>query len=275
MMGGRRVIRLRLTGESAPTPVKEVVTAVDAGHLATDALLVVEGGGLSKRSALRKLFESAAKSVAAPCYEDSPGDVRALINQSLKGAGASIAEEALELLASSLGEDRALTRRELEKLSLYAEGLGREITPEDVRLVVADAGGAELDTVVRFAIEGQVPALEDEMAKARAVNTSPISLLRALTRHVDRLHTVQAAAASGISSGEAIKRLRPPVFYAHADAFRRHLQIWSEPRLRGLLVALQQTEEAAKTTGSPQAALTEKMFFDVARAARGRQARAS
>src|SRR5579862_793526 len=66
MMGGRRVVRVRGAGNN--------LTALMEGFLEDppgDALVVLEGGDLSKGTGLRKLFEEDDKAAAIACYADN------------------------------------------------------------------------------------------------------------------------------------------------------------------------------------------------------------
>ena len=116
MMGGRRVVRVRGAG-NALAKVFESFLADPRG----DALVVVEAGDLDKSSALRKIFEGADNAAAIPCYADTPRDLDEVVRRTMKAEGLAIAGDAVEDAVARLGSDRGITRRELEKLALYAQ----------------------------------------------------------------------------------------------------------------------------------------------------------
>ena len=87
-----------------------------------DALVVVEGGDLAKGGALRKVFEEDDHAAAIACYADNARNLEDVVQGALRAEGLSIAPDALADAVSRLGSDRGVTRRELEKLALYAHG---------------------------------------------------------------------------------------------------------------------------------------------------------
>src|SRR4029077_16878473 len=104
--------------------------------------------------------------------------------------------DALDFLAEHLGEDRMLTRAELEKLTLYA-GDGGRIGLDDVRAVIADSAALSLDDAVLAAAEGDAAALDRALAGVFQEGESPVTVIRALLRHLQRLHLLALQVARG------------------------------------------------------------------------------
>ena len=78
MMGGRRLVRLRIFGEKAATDkaAAESLKAHLEGSFNAEAFFLIEAGALGRDSALRGAAEKAkAGAVAVPCYEDDTGDI--------------------------------------------------------------------------------------------------------------------------------------------------------------------------------------------------------
>ena len=110
MMGGRRLIRVRLTGERA-APDKtaaEALTAHAEGRLNPDAFLIIEAGALGRDSALRKAAEKATAAAAIPCYEDEQGDVARMTREALAADKVGLTADALERFVARLPRERFL-----------------------------------------------------------------------------------------------------------------------------------------------------------------------
>lgn len=262
-MGGERVIRVKTTGEGAAKAAETLLAGLDAGHLKSNAIIVIEAGDLSKTSSLRKAFEKAKAGVAIPCYADGAADVRALAVALAKEEDLAFDADALDLVAATLGEERGVTRAELEKLILYKgpkavrSGPGT-ITLEDARANLVDGVGDALDEASGAAADGAAPALARALAKSAAAGASPISLLRALSRTFSRLHAAQTMIGDGMNADAAMKRLRPPVFFMEERAFAARLRKWPQGALAAALDLLLEAEAAAKTTGAPQREIAER-----------------
>lgn len=255
--GGKRVVRIR-DGKEALTAAVRNLLAVGGGN----GLVVIEAGELGPRSPLRQVFEAESRAAALPCYADEGSTLRRVIEDELTARGLGIAPEAMDLLASHLGADRGVTRSELEKLALYKQQ-GR-IDVDDVLAVVADAGAVSLDTIAYAACGGDFSALDRALATAYAEGVSPIPLLRAVARHLQRLAEALAGAARGSTADQAMAALKPAVFYRLRPAFRAQMNLWDAPRLGTGLMLLAEAELECKQTGAPQQLLCQRALFRLA-----------
>ncbi len=272
--GGERVVRLRTTGEASTKSAETLVTGLDGGAVKANGLVVIEAGDLSPRSGLRKLFEKAKRGAALPCYADAPADVRELAKDLAAAEGLTIDKDALDLLAAMLGDDHGLTRTEIDKLILFKgpksvrEGPGT-ITVEDVRASLADGPGEALDEATSAALDGAPRALSAALYKAESAGASPIGLLRGLQRQVSRVRTAKSHMDDGESAASAMKKLRPPVFFAEQRAFEDRLRKWPARRLALAARMLIDAELEAKTTGAPQREIIERAALRLSMMARG------
>ncbi len=265
LTGGRRVVRLRDAGDALAATISEFLAAPLG-----DALVVVEGGDLPARSSLRELFEGAANGAALPCYRDDSRALMKLIRESLSAAGLEIAPEALDFLVANLGGDRQLTRRELEKLVLYKgeagamPGEGRRVELDDVLALVGDSAALTLDDLAFALADGDLAALERSMRRGLAEGAAPVSLLRAAARHLVRLHVVAGMAAAGSPMDDALRKLRPPVFWKLKSRFLAQAGRWSPERLARALARLVEAESESKRSGAPAEALAARALMEVA-----------
>jgi len=262
MLGGRRVVRVRGAGNNLAKLFEEFLEEPRG-----DALIVVEGGDLAKGTGLRKVFEEADNAAAIACYPDTARDLFDVVRNGLKAEGLAIAPDALEDAVGRLGSDRGVTRREIEKLALYAHGK-KEVVLDDVRAVMGDEAEARVEEAVDAAGGGDLKRLDLTLERLWIAGTSPIQVLRQAMSHFQRLLLVQADAARGESLDSAMRKLRPPVHFARATAFKAQAQRWTEPRLSEALDLLLEAEALTKTTAVPSEAVCGKTLFSVAAMAR-------
>ena len=269
MMGGRRIIRVRETGDAqAPLFTRFLAdsSGVGAKH---DGLVVAEAGDLPGRSALRRVFDTSPQGAAIGCYPDSARDLAVVIREACAAHRIAISRDALEFLVAHLGGDRLLPRAELEKLTLYA-GEGGRIEIDDARAVIADAAALSLDDALLAAAEGDAASLDRALARVFREGESPVSVVRALLRHLQRLHLLTLRVAAGVSVDEAVRAARPPIFFKEQDSYRRQLQRWSETGLRRALDRAAEAEFHMKQTGLPAETICREAMFAIARDARAR-----
>ncbi len=268
--GGERVVRLRTSGEAATKSAAAFLSALDNGAIKSNALVLIEAGALTPRSGLRKAFEKAESGAALPCYADGPADVRALAQDAARAEDLSFDPDALDLAVSILGEDHGVSRAEIDKLILYkgpkslrSSGPGT-ITLENVRASLADGLGDAMDDVAAACADGAPKRLATALHRAAAAGASPVGLLRAVQRQFARLKTARDFIDAGESAASAMKKLRPPVFFAEQRAFETRLSKWRGPKLDRALRRLIDVELEAKTTGAPQREIIERAALRLA-----------
>src|SRR5439155_24554087 len=219
LMGGRRIVRVREAGDA--------LAAIFARFLAEpvggDTLVVAEAGDLTARSALRRAFDDAPGAAAIGCYPDSARDLAQVIRDAFAAHRVGASRDATDFLVQHLGEDRLLTRAELEKLTLYA-GDGGHIELDEARAVISDSAALSLDDALLAAAEGDAAALDRALSRVFQEGESPVTVIRALLRHLQRLHLLAARIAGGGSVEDAIRSARPPIFFKEQDSYRRQLQ---------------------------------------------------
>jgi DNA polymerase III subunit delta len=262
LTGGRRVVRVRGAGDAQ---AKLFAGFLDAPP--GDALIVVEAGELARGSTLRRAFEAAPRAAAIACYPDTARERAALIRESLGAHRITASAEAVHYLVDHLGADRLLTRSELEKLSLYA-GEGGRVELDDARLSVGDSAALDLDDAVIAAADGDAARLDRVLDRIFQEGTSPVTVVRATLRHLQRLHALAAVVAAGTPVADALRRARPPIFYQHEDHFRRQLGKWRDKGLRAALHRLARAEVNMKQTGFPAETLCREALTALVLAAR-------
>ena len=258
MLGGRRVVRVRGAGNALAGLFEDYLDDPKG-----DALIVVEAGDLTKGAALRKVFEDADNAAAIACYADNARNLSDVVRDALRAEGLAIAPDALNDAVSRLGSDRGVTRRELEKLVLYARGQ-KQVTLEDVRAAMGDEAEARVEEACDAAGSGELPRLDLALERLWASDVSPVAVLRLAMGHFHRLLLVQTDMARGDSSESAIRKLRPPLHFSRADSFKLQLRKWNEARLGDALDLLLEAEALCKTTAVPAEAACARALFNVA-----------
>ena len=264
--GGRRAISLRDAGDGLAKLFQDFLRKPSG-----DALVIVEAGDLGPRG-LRKVFEDAKQAAAIACYRDEGEALKTLIRQHLAAENLRLAPEALDYLATRLGGDRRLTRQELDKLALYkGPGAGARIELEEAQAVIGDTAERTLDDLVLAVGGGDLPAALRDLGRAWAEGTAPIALLRAVSRHIQRLHLLSGAIAAGARPQDAVQALRPPVFWKYRFTVAEQAGTWSGAHLGRALGRLLETEANCKKTAAPARLLTERLLVELtARAPRRR-----
>ena len=258
MMGGRRAVRVRNAGNALADLFEDFLEDPRG-----DALIVVEAGDLAKGTGLRKIFENDDKAAAIACYADTARNLEDVVRDTLRAGGLSIAPDALADAVSRLGSDRGITRRELEKLLLYAQGQ-KNVSLEDVQAVMGDEAEARTEEASDAAGSGDFARLDLALERLWTADTSVAQVLRGAMGHFQRLAVVRENVNRGEPLEAAIRKLRPPVHFLREQSFKAQANRWSDERLADALDMLLEAEALSRTTGVPAEAVCGRTLMNIA-----------
>jgi len=269
LTGGKRVVRVRLSGETGSGPVLECLSAIEGSGDGIEATLIVESGDLTPRGKLRKAFEPAKRAAAIACYADNAQSLGDLARDILGKEGLTLSDDAWSNWLPRLEGDRALARGEIDKLVLY-KGLRNQraegddvITLADIDAVAADHGDASLDHVIGPLFDGDVARMDQAYARALSSGTSVVAILRAMQRRLDQFGAVHASGGQD----SAIARSGAPRFGPQAAQFKRQLGFWQGVRLDAARQLTFDAERQIKRSGSPSDAIIGELMLRLARGA--------
>ncbi|HTX48923.1 MAG TPA: DNA polymerase III subunit delta [Caulobacteraceae bacterium] len=269
MMGGRRLVRLRLSGERAG-PDRLAADALErhvAGEFNPEAFFLIEAGNLDRASALRKAAEKAPAAAAIPCYEDEVGDLARLTREALAKDRLSLTAEALDIFVRRLPHERGVARREIERLALYlGPGGGATGTAEDLTDFLGVEPEASLAEAAQDAFGGRLAAAQAGLRRAAQEGEGGPAAVRAMSQHLMRLRRTATLRLGGAELAHAAKAAG--VFWKNEREFLRQARAWDLPQLDALQPELLAADRACKTTGSPDQLIAERLALAIAAKAR-------
>ncbi len=269
LMGGRRLVRLRLTGDRAgpDRAAAEALKAHAEGAYNPEAFFLIEAGELGRDSALRKAAEKAEAAVAIPCYEDEPGDVARLVRESLAKDKVSLKSDALELFVARLPRERGVARQEIERLALFlGPGSGATAGVEDLDPFLGVEPESSLAAAAEDAFGGKLAAAHAGLRRAAAEGEGGPAVVRAMGQHLAKLRRTLTLAKGGAGLAEAAKA--SGVFWRNEREFLRQARAWSLDQLDAVQPELLDADRACKQTGSPDTLIGKRLALSIAGKAR-------
>ena len=266
MFGGAKIVRTSTSRRVNTASLKPVLEGPKFA-----GALIVEAAMLRADDSLKLLFEKASGAAAVACYSDDGETLFDLVDDMLRRARLDITPDARVALLARLGADRALSRAEIEKLTLYAAGAGT-IDVAHVDAIVGDASEIAIDRVIAAAASGDVASAVVECDRAVASGENPQTIVLFAQRHFIRLHRIQVAVEAGRSIGQVMGQMRPPVYAKQQGVIERQLRMWTGERLSRALSRIAQAAKAARLAGELEAPVVEALLIDLARMAAQRRA---
>ena len=232
-----------------------------------DTLLILRAGDLKPRNKLRLFFEKSESVAALACYADDLRGVGQLIHAIFDERNISCNPTVRNFIENSLGNDRAVSRSELEKLSLFV-GDGGEVSLKDAAMIIGDNSALTLFDLALHTADGNALAVDRAINRCLNEEIRPVAILRAVAGHVVRLQLALEKIQEGDSPDQAMKKLRPPVFFKAKGQFRLQLLSWTKPRTLKALGLLLNAEQECKRTNIPDTAVCGRTLHQVAALAR-------
>jgi len=184
------------------------------------------------------------------------------IQQRARARNVAIGGDAVTVLAVFVGPNLRQLDNELEKLSLYA--LGRPITAQDVRAMVADASEELIWNLTDGLGQRNARTAMRALRELRRNDESPIGLLAAIARQYRLLITVKTALQSDNDENAIAKRLGENPY-----PVRKAMQLaprYSFTELEAIMAALLEADMAMKT-GANQDTELDLLIADLTRKA--------
>lgn len=260
LLGGPSVVWLRVDGDAQHETVIDALKIIESGEGA--AWLVVEGGELNTKGKTVAAFENAKSAASIAFYEESDAERASFLKALIESERIPMSADAREIFIAHAPSDRALARGELEKISLFAHGLGRNVEPDDLAALAAVEAEGEMDDATNAAASGRVAIALDMLD--RLDSTNGVSLLKALQRKMLRLLEARTLVDGGVAPNDAGDRLKPKVFWKERDLFASQVRMWTTPRVLAALDVLWAAELRSKTAGAPQDVIAAGAFKRVA-----------
>ncbi len=224
LFGGKRIIRVRNATKALVMALTELRD--DPGG----AAIVLEAENLTPRDALRALVEAAKLGRALPCYPDTDETLMALMREAFNQAAIRVDQDVVPTLREILGNDREVTRRELEKLILYAAQT-KVLSRDDVLLLCADNGALASDAILDATGSGHSEKLELALNRALAANVNPQQLLTMLTNHFASLRRWRTEVDAGKAPRAVLEAVKPRPHFSRMGALEQQLRLWSDQAL--------------------------------------------
>lgn len=269
LMGGRRLVRLKLSTEKASIDkqIAETLVAHAEGKLNPDAFFIVEAGNLGRDSATRKAAEKAPGAATIPCYEDEPGDIARLVRETLSKDNVGLDSQALQLFVSRLPKERGVARQEIERLALYLEpGSGRSAGAKDLDDFLGVEPEASLSDAAADAFGGRLADAQAGLRRAAAEGEAGPAAIRAIGMYLGRMRRTLTLAKNGAGLQEAAKA--SGVFWKQEREFLRQARSWKLEDLDRLQPEVLAADKACKTAGSPDHLIAERLALTIAGRAR-------
>ena len=259
LFGGKRCLWIRAGQRGEIKALKELFQEAPL------CPIVIEAGDLAPKDGLRSQAEACRHAVAIPSYAEDGSNLPRLIDEVIGAFGLKVEGETRQALIASLGADRLLSRRELEKLALYCQGQ-TQIGMDDIEAVLANASQLSIESLVDAVFLGEAVTVDPLLKRALQEGYHSSMIVSSLLRHAFMLLTAHREREGGKSVTDIEKSFR--IFYKRAPAFRRHLTLWPTSALQKAIIALGDGQLGTRQHADLATSLLSRLCLSLSLAAR-------
>ena len=229
-------------------------------------LVIIRSENLNKNSKIRSFFEKHKKYAAIPCYEDDVRSTMNLISQFQSDHKIKFDSDIKNYLVQNLSADRLISKNELEKILLVIDHQkNQQIKLEDIQEILNDSSSNSLNIINEYVMYGKVNQVSKNLYRIFDEGTNAVAIIRSLLNYMVRVHKTQIEIKKTGNFDEAIKQLRPPVFWKDKDNFRNHCSKWPTKEILHYIERLLEAEYMCKTQSSLNNEICEKYVLLIAK----------
>ena len=221
LMGSLRVVLLSGTANELGSAVKSNIK-----HLNNDSRLIIIAKESTTKHSLITLCNKSPNIASIACYPDGNRELQEYVRSSLSKHKINITEDLAIYISQKLGNDRAINRSEIEKLTLYAAET-KTINQQEIDILLGDNSSQLIDNLVNIIFNGETEQLAFLLDRAKAENIQPIVIIRNFQSYLRTLVSVGVSKKSGLPMEVAINNVRPPIYFKRKPLVKQHSSIYS------------------------------------------------
>jgi len=188
--------------------------------------MVVKQDNLTKSSKIRKLYETSKNHFSLACYDDDIKVLSSLLENFQKEHNITFDSDIKSFLLNNLSNDRMVIKNELEKILLSLSESDRKVDIDKLRYILNDSAYTDFQQINNSILFGNIEKGSKSLEKLFNLGTNPVAILKSFNNYIMRIRLTQVELSKGKQFDEAIKILKPPVFWKEKSDFKRHCLMW-------------------------------------------------
>lgn len=249
--------------EDASFPVASLLHFLE--HKQTDALLIIQGGNLTKTNTLRVEAEKNPRVLAIACYQPTLTDIQKNISHFFVKHHKKITPDVLNQICQKIPFNQHVIEQELDKLLLYL-GEEEEVTSFAVQECITDGSQTSLERLCIDLADGQLESVQRDIHLFLLSGEQETVLLRAVRDYFELLLMIVSDTSAPVAS--VIKQYLKPAQFRLEVPLIRQASRWHKKAVLSVLDKLSQLEQRTRTTGLPKETVVAQAFLSLSQFAR-------
>ena len=233
-----------------------------------NSVLIIKAGNLTKSSKIRKFFESHESCFSLACYDDDAKALMQHVENFISKNNLNIDRDIKNYLMQNLSNDRMINNNELEKINLFIGNTNKTLSLDDAKFLLNDSSSQNLNKMNEAVMYGNTSKSSKIISRLLSEGNNPISLLRSLMNYIIRIQKTKIEMKKGNNFENAVRDLKPPLFWKDKESFQRHCLKWPLKSIEHNLNKLLEAEIICKLNSKLAILNCEKTILLVASSAK-------
>ena len=219
LFNNKVVISIYLNNEKISKELITTLSNLNEGNL----IVVIRGDQISPKSIIRSFFEKNKTSISVACYEENQVEKFKLISDFINQEKVALQDSEIKILCQILPDQRLEIKNELEKIIILLKCFGKNDIDDYLYSCISDSIDNNQTNFIFSVGAKNTENFIREYNKFTNFGSDDIKLISFLLEHFFRLMSVKRNMLEGFSMQEAIKKLRPPIFFKNIKYFEKQV----------------------------------------------------
>jgi DNA polymerase III delta subunit len=198
--------------------------------------IIFKTGPIQKGLKIRKFFEDSPDCIIVPCYEDNLLEKKEVIMRVFGNENIEVSHDHKNLLASLLSNERLNLLNELNKLVIYIKTTKKNII--NALPILIENSSQDLNNLVYLLASKKRKDFWNEFLKLQQTFSDEIKFINMFSKHLEKILFVKDKILLGSTPLNAMKSLRPPIFFKQEEAFLSQIDLWNFRNIRKIIKEL-------------------------------------
>ncbi len=239
LLAKKNIVRIKMANDSLTNILKSFLESTKPNQ---GGFVLLESQNLNPNSSLRKLFENDKSSPIISCYQDTKDTIINTINSTTKELSINMDKQSMDYLSTRLGNDREITKQEINKLALYTNFSKEPITFDKVLECIGDHSINNInklcDQIGNLDILNAISTLETLLSEGGR----EITIIRSMLLHFQKLLYIKLSD----NQAKEIQNLKPPIHFLRLNNFKKQLEHWNVENIISALNLINNLEIKSK-----------------------------
>ena len=230
--------------------------------------MIVKQDNLTKSSSIRKLYEKSKTHFSLACYDDDVKVLSSLLEKFQKEHNITFDSDVKSFLLNNLSNDRMIIKNELEKILLSLSKDDRKVDIGNLRYILHDSAYTDYQQINNSILFGNIEKCSKSLEKLFKLGTNPVAILKSFNNYIMRIRLTQVELSKGKQFDDAIKVLKPRIFWKEKTDFKRHCQMWPTNVIENIIDEVLSSEIKCMSNSIVAKEQCEKTLFGISNTAK-------